>query len=161
MWLSKTRALLVVAALAGCGFTPVYGPNGAASGLRGTVEVEEPDNRAEYHLVVRLEERLGQPSAPAYDLAYKIETRTEQIGITPDQETLRYNVTGFADYALTDRATGEEVTAGRVTSFTAYSATGSTVATLAADRDAERRLMVILADQIVTRLLSSAGDWRP
>jgi LPS-assembly lipoprotein len=46
---------------------------------------------------------------------------------------------------------------GRVSDFTGFSATGSTVATLAAERDATARLMVILADQIVDRLVISAS----
>jgi LPS-assembly lipoprotein len=46
------------------------------------------------------------------------------------------------------------VTSGSVDNFTGYSATGTTVATLAAERDAQERLMTILADQIVTRLLT-------
>ena len=41
----------------------------------------------------------------------------------------------------------------------AISATGSTVATLAAERDAQKRLMVMLADQLVTRLY--AADLTP
>jgi LPS-assembly lipoprotein len=41
-----------------------------------------------------------------------------------------------------------------VKSFTAYSATGSTVAGLAAEEDAATRLMRILADQIVARLVA-------
>ena len=44
-------------------------------------------------------------------------------------------------------------------SFTSYSATGSTVAGLAAEEDAALRLMHILADQIVTRLLATSGQW--
>ena len=38
---------------------------------------------------------------------------------------------------------------GVLDSFTAYSATGTTVATLTARRDAEERLMINLADQLV------------
>ncbi|MBL3565900.1 hypothetical protein JMM59_12930, partial [Rhodovulum sulfidophilum] len=54
---------------------------------------------------------------------------------------------------------GSVVQSGEVDSFTAYSATGSTVATRTAERDAYRRLMVILADEMVTRLLAGSGAW--
>ena len=50
---------------------------------------------------------------------------------------------------------------GRVESFTSYSATGSTVATLAADTDAATRLRQILADQIATRLIAAAPGLTP
>ena len=53
---------------------------------------------------------------------------------------------------------GAQVTGGRVQSFTAYSATGSTVAQLAAEEDAGLRLMRILADQIVARLIAASAS---
>ena len=33
-------------ALAGCGFTPAYGPGGAAGALTGAVALSEPEDRA-------------------------------------------------------------------------------------------------------------------
>ena len=59
----------------------------------------------------------------------------------------------------TDRTTATRVTGGRVESFTSWSATGSTVAGLTAEEDARLRLMRILADDIVARLLATSGDW--
>ena len=47
--------------------------------------------------------------------------------------------------------------AGKVSSFTSWSASGSVVATSSAEDDAHRRLMRMLADQIVTRLLAQAS----
>jgi hypothetical protein len=65
---------------------------------------------------------------------------------------------GAIDYSLTDRGTGARLAGGRVHSFTAYSATGSTVAGLAAEEDAAYRLMRILADQVVARLIATAAS---
>ena len=109
-------------------------------------------------LVERLEERLGRPEAIRYDLAYTITTETVGVGITTDNKITRYNLKGVVDYTLTERATGARVTGGRVQSFTAYSATGSTVAGLAAEEDAGLRLMRILADQIVARLIAASAS---
>ncbi|HCQ58330.1 MAG TPA: hypothetical protein DIU10_10575, partial [Sulfitobacter sp.] len=50
---------------------------------------------------------------------------------------------------------GQIVTSGKVESFTGYSATGTTVATRAAELDAQERLMVILADLVVSRLYAA------
>ena len=47
---------------------------------------------------------------------------------------------------------------GQVDNFTSYSASGTTVATLAAQRDAEARLMVILADQVINKLTAEAAN---
>jgi LPS-assembly lipoprotein len=54
-------------------------------------------------------------------------------------------------------ATGATVASGRVQSFTAYAATGSTVAGLAAEEDAGLRLMRLLADQVVARLIAEGA----
>ena len=80
------------------------------------------------------------------------------MGITTDNRITRYNLKGVIDYTLTERASGARVTGGRVQSFTAYSATGSTVAGLAAEEDAATRLMRMLADQIVARLIAASAS---
>lgn len=148
---NRRIALLGLLALGACGFTPAYGPGGSGADLRGAVRVAAPEDQASYALVRHLETRLGQPSRPAYDLAYTIKTNRKAVGITPEQETTRYHLTGTVSYVLAD-STGQTVQSGVVRSFTAYAATGSTTSTLTATRDAEERLMVILADQIVARL---------
>ena len=66
---------------------------------------------------------------------------------------------GKVDFALRNLSSGQIEVSGNVENFTGYSATGSTVATLAAERDAQKRLMVMLADQLVTRLY--AADLTP
>ncbi len=81
------------------------------------------------------------------------------MAITPENAVLRYNLTGRVDWTLTDIATQTRVSGGRVENFTSYSATGSTVAGLAAEEDAAYRLMRIMADQIVTRMLATANQW--
>jgi len=151
------RSLLILPlALAACGFTPVYGPGGTGSALRGRVQVQEPDAPDDYILVRTLEDRLGRAQAPAYALSYTLATRTEGQAVTATGETTRYSLVGQVDYALTDLETGNVVASGKVQNFTGYSATGSTVETLSGERDARERLMTILADQIVTRLYATA-----
>lgn len=150
------RALLILPlALAACGFTPAYAPEGAARELLGTIRVQDPTDRNGFDLVERLEERLGRPEAERYDLAFTISTAAVGVGITPENEISRFNLEGVVDYTLTERSTGERIAGGRVKSFTAYSATGSTVAVLAAEEDAATRLMRLLADQIVARLVAA------
>ena len=148
--------LLAPLALAACGFTPAYAPGGAATELLGAVRVQDPTDRNGFDLVQRLEERLGRPEAERYDLAFTITTEVVDVGISTENEISRFNLKGMVTYTLTEGATGARVTGGRVQSFTAYSATGSTVAVLAAEEDAATRLMRILADQIVARLTAAA-----
>ncbi|MGX9352844.1 LPS assembly lipoprotein LptE [Shimia sp. W99] len=146
--------LLSAAALVGgCGFTPVYGPGGGARGLHQNVLVDEPTDNASYLLVRELEDRLGRGTGgEAYGLTLSLKTRQESVGKTVAQVTSRYNVVGEVTYALRDIGTNEVMTTGKVDTFTSYSTTGSTVSELAAEKDAYQRLMVILADRIVTDL---------
>lgn len=154
------RAFLIAAAAtaAGCGFTPAYGPGGGASVLQGRVEVDEPNTRDGYLLVRQLENRLGRAQTPRFGLSVALDTSEEGLAYTQDAKITRYDLIGKATYALRDLGTGEVLTSGTVDSFTGYSTTGSTVATLAAESDARERLMIILADQITTHLLAAAQD---
>lgn len=159
---SDRRAILCRLAalpLAACGFTPAYGPGGPAAGLLDRVTVDAPDDKDSFDLVARLEERLGRTRAPDYRLSYRIETTTEAQAIAPDNTINRYQVIGSVAYALHDADTGAALSSGKVSSFTAYSAFGTSVATAVSEADAHARLMRLLADQIVTRLIASSATW--
>lgn len=165
MSLSDRRRFLAllggVATLAGCGFTPIYGPNTAAANLRGRIIIPGFDSRLSFDLFERLEQRLGPPEAPLFQL--HIDTTIEESGlaISQDNAITRYNLRATAEYRLTRLADGVQVYAARARAFTAYSATTSVYATRVAARDAERRIAVSLADQIATRLAVAATDFMP
>lgn len=158
---SSDRRLFLagLAALAGCGYQPAYAPGEAARDLRGAVLVDPPSDSEGFVLVNELERRFGEPRAARYRLTASLALAEDAIGITADQEITRFRIRGRADWAVIDPATDAVLIDGRAQSFTSYSATATTVATRSARRDAEARLMVILADQIVTRMISTAGDW--
>lgn len=156
-FLTGAAATVAVAGLAGCGFSPAYAPGGAASRLRNAVSVMEPDGRAGYLMTRELEDRLGRASDPRYDLIYAIELTKLPVAITNSNIANRYNLTGEATYALRDRATGAVRLSGMVENFNSFSASGSTVAVQAAERAAEERLVTILVDQMVARLIAGAA----
>ncbi|MGP3697028.1 LPS assembly lipoprotein LptE [Rhodobacter sp. NSM] len=158
---SSDRRTFVFAALAlaGCGFRPAYGPGGPAETLQGAIRVADPTDKNGFDLVERLEERIGRPEAPRFDLRYRILTDIDSVGITSANSITRYNLTGRIAFTVEDRTTGEVVESGTVANFTSWSATGSTVAALVAEEDAKYRLMRILADQIVTQLIATSGRW--
>jgi len=153
--------LLAPLALAACGFTPVHAPGGTGDALYGQVTVQAPEDIPStsevdsYLLVANLEQRLGRGGAGAYQLDLTLSTRDEGQAITDDNQTTRYSIVGKAGFVLTRQSAGKVVASGDENAFTGYSATGSTVETLAGERDAHRRLMVILADQITMRLLTT------
>jgi LPS-assembly lipoprotein len=150
--------LLLAGGLAACGFTPAYGPAGAATGLVGRIRADDPGDKRAFDFVERIEERLGRPQKAVYQLRYAISTSQTGVGITASDVITRYRLTGRIDWTLADRDSGERLAGGQVTSFTSYVATGSAVAGLSAEEDASTRLMRLLADQIVTRLLAAAAD---
>jgi len=152
MWLSDRRAFLLglagLAGMAGCGFTPVYAPGGAGRVLQGAVRADDPTQRHEYQFVSALEERLGRPTAPRFALSYRIGRR--QVG----GDASRVQMLGTLEYVLTDMATGAEVAAGRVDGDAGYSTTATQLAEQAAMEDAELRLMRMLADGLMLRLIT-------
>ncbi len=158
MLLSKRHFLIGLAALGGCGFEPVFGTNGSASALRGAVQMDEPQTRDEFRLNEQLELRLGRASAPRYGLAVGLQTFEEGLAISGSNDIERFNIIGAAEFALRDLSTGQVVLRDKVNTFTAYSASEQPVATLAAQRDAQARLMTALADKIVTQLLLNADQ---
>lgn len=156
MLLPNRRFLLTLPlALAACGFQPVYGPGGSGNALQNRVSVDAPDDRASYLLVRELETKLGRSSSPTYALSLKLKTTQDGLAVDRQGNINRYNLIGAVEYSLSDLQSGQIITSGKTDNFTGYSATGTTVATLAAERDAQSRLMTILADQIITRLFAA------
>ncbi len=153
-----TGALLAGSVLTACGFTPAYAPTGAANRLQNSVLVDPPKNRAGFLLVREIEERLGRAGTERYGLSHSISLEEDDVAITEEDVTTRFNILGEIEYALRDLDSGAVLQSGTVESFTSYSASGSTVATQSAQRDAEERLIVILSDQILIRLAAGAGS---
>ena len=151
--------LLAALPLAACGFTPAYAPGGPAAGLLDRVLVDAPTDKNGFDLVERLEERLGRTGAPKYRISYTIATTVEGQGITTTNAVTRFRISGTIDFALIDNVTDAVLSRGTVGSFTSYSASGTPVSTVSSEADANTRLMRLLADQIVTRLIATSGQW--
>lgn len=163
MSLSDRRSLLaLVAALslaAACGFAPVYGPGGGGSLLQGRLRADDPTEKDAFDLVARLEDRLGRPGPAALRLGYDLDTREDGTAASADRFASRIRVHGTLRYRVLQ---GDVVlTQGSVDAFTAYSTTSTPLATRAAAEDARRRLMVLLADGMVTQLVAGAPQWLP
>lgn len=155
---TRRAALIGLAALAGCGFVPVYGPGGAGQALLGSVAVDVPQTVDGFRLRQAVEDRLGPVARPAYRLTLSYDVIEAANAITPDGTASRMNLTGTVRYIL--RAEGGEtaLTMGQVDSFISYTTTGTTVATRAAADDARLRLAVALADQLLARLAIAAPE---
>lgn len=159
---SDRRSFLILVAaapLAACGFSPAYGPKGPAQGLRGRIAADAPTTRADFAFVSAFENNLGMAPDPAYRLAYQISVQTVQLAVTPEGAILRYNYIGTVTYTVTDAATGAVLNQGSASNFTASAATRSTIAAGSSETDASDRLMVILANMVITQLLATSKTW--
>lgn len=160
-WFDRRQVLSLIAAapLAACGYVPAYGPDGPARGLMGSVQIDAPSDKDGFDLVGRLEERLGRPASPKWQLSWQLQVNRTGVGVTQTNTISRYQFVGHARYQLRAIGGGKVVASGNVQDFTSYSAQGTVVATSASESDARERLMRILADQIVTELAAGAADW--
>ncbi|KPP89069.1 MAG: lipopolysaccharide export system outer membrane lipoprotein component LptE [Rhodobacteraceae bacterium HLUCCA08] len=159
MWSSDRRTLLAGLAalpLAACGFTPVYAPDGPGTAMRGRVAYRAPDTPEGFRLRAQLENRLGRVEQGDYLLTVRLDITEDALAISSAQDVNRYNVLGRADWTLTRPGGDTPVARGSVDTFTAYSASGTTVATRQAQGAARDRLAIALADLIVTELILAA-----
>ena len=155
----KTRpnrrfVVLAPLALAACGFQPAFAPGQTGATLRNRVLVDAPKDQNGYLLAREVEERLGRGNNAAFALALTVITYEAPLAVDRAGNTGRFHLLGRVDYALRDLNSGQIVGSDIIENFVGYSATGTTVVTLAGKRDARERLMNILADQVVTRLLA-------
>lgn len=154
--------LIAAAPLAACdGFVPAFGPDSGGRALMNRVAVADPADKNAFDLVQRIEERLGRAVSPAYALSYEIVTDQVDLGVTPANAITRYNITGSVSFTLTGIATKSVLSSGTASTFTAFSASGTTVSTDASRADAYQRLMRLLADQVVARLVIAVGSRAP
>ena len=150
--LGRRALLLVPLYLAACGFAPAYAPGGSGDRLRGRVTLAAPETPDGFRLLAQLEDRLGPSDSGPLVLTAEVEVDTISAAITPDGAITRYDLRGRAPWRLSG-SDGTVLGEGVASGFTGYSATGTAVATRAAEEDARDRLMVLLADEIVARLL--------
>jgi len=150
--ITRRGAVLALLGAGACGFTPALAPNGLAFALRNRTDVIAPNTVFGFAIRSQLVDRLGPANAPAYTLSVSLDEALDEAALSQAGDTLRYNVVGAAGYVLT-AMDGTEIASGKVESFTSFAATGSTVATQAAATDAIGRLMIILGDMIVARLM--------
>jgi len=102
-------------------------------------------------------DRLGVSERAQYLLETDIVIRGAAVAVTTEQETTRFSLPGEAEYRLMEVTTGRVIAQGQVTSFSSYSATGTAVSTFAGRDDAEERLAIALADQILLRLTAQVA----
>ncbi|WP_119302528.1 LPS assembly lipoprotein LptE [Dongia deserti] len=148
------------AALAGCGFRPMYGSaNTNEAGVTvhqqvARVEISPISNREGQQLHNALRDRfnpLGQPDLSTYSLDVSLSIRTYGALSRRDLSASRRNVEMNAFYSLRDRS-GNVVMTERAAITTGYDEFDDPLNDLTAYQDTLRRGTLQLADQIHTRV---------
>jgi LPS-assembly lipoprotein len=161
-WSSRFRrgaALLVAgAALAACGFKPLYGPGGGAAleADLGRVEIKPMAGRLGVEMYNRLRDRIaprGIAEAPDYSLSVALETNS--VGLITEQNSRirRFDLVVTARYNLVDAETDAVALTGEASSAASYNVLdNASFATLSAEQDAERQAARTVGDQIALEI---------
>lgn len=154
---SRRAVLLGLFALPACGFTPAFGPGRSAQGLLNQVQINAPETVAGFALRTAIEDQIGRTDTPIYRLELSQTDTRNVAAVSADGDTTRFDIRGTVQWSLGSDA-GGLVGQGTVRTFTSYSATGSTVATQAAEADARDRLARTLADLVVSDIILAINE---
>lgn len=157
--LKLSGAVMALALLAGCGFTPLYGA-AAGSPALSRIAVQTQDDRLGYRLREQLEDSLGwdRGTAPLYRLQTQIEQSRRPLGRRIDDTATRYELTVKAAWVLTPVAGGAPLS-GVETAILTYAAADQPYAAIAAQQDGEDRAAAELSRLIridILRALSTS-----
>lgn len=156
--LRTMAAALTLAALAGCGFSPLYGERSVAGApgvndaLTQVIIRPLPDRQGQKLRQV-LREQLqprGMAERPSYDLDVQLNTRVEEIGVRRDATSSRANYILTATFVLNEGS--QRLLGDRVQAIVSYNILDEQYATVASQADAENRAIRRVGEEIKTRL---------
>lgn len=131
---------LAALALAGCGFTPLYGRPGVGATL-SSVQVSAPTGRAGQLMREHLDDALARDSdlKPKYRMDLQISEQRYPRGIRVDNVATRYEYVLTAAYTLVALPSGAAAKVGRVRVEVTYDSADQPYASVAAQQDAQDR----------------------
>ena len=147
-------ALLLLGA---CGFEPVYAQSTSTNSVRNNFDLSAPTDRGTYEFHHNLKGQISDNPQAQYALSYTIFQSATNAATDADGKSHRGVLKGSLAYRITRKINGQTVKTENVKGFTSYSALASSVASDAAGRDATKRLMKILSDNLVDELMMVAA----
>lgn len=151
--------IIMLLALAGCGFEPIYADRSAGSDaldVMQRVAVQAPASRDGEALKADIEDRLNPEavSAPAYyQLITQIQAHAEPFIIEPDGTASRYTLRLVVPYRLVRISDNQELTRSTVRHEISYNVSElDDYATIVAQRDAMRRGLTQIAEMLSSRV---------
>lgn len=144
--------LLSVSILSGCGFAPLYGANGTASGL-SDIRVETGRERIDFRLQEALLDGMGaRHAAGPYTLRATATVESKPFGVGADAIASRFVVQVSVQWRLMHDGSADPVLAGVSNSNASYDVPAGVYGALTAESDAEDRAIGVAANRIVTQL---------
>lgn len=138
--------------LSSCGFTPMYGAQGVASGLED-MRLLTGQERADFYLQEAVYDRLGnRDAAGSLELRTQTDVSTIRLGVGADAIASRLAIEVDVEYALFVAGAAEPVVVGEVNGRAAYDVPRDVYATVTAERDAEERAAGMAADRMINQL---------
>lgn len=142
--------LLFTLGAASCGFTPVYAPDSEAPAKLSEFSVAPPSNsRASFLLVSELENRIGRNVNGNKIFKHNISLSFENLGLF--NRSNRGQLVGSITYSVVSTKDGRSLYSGSVNNVVTFVTDGRT--TTSPFDDALERLVTILADQIIAKLM--------
>lgn len=159
-WMIPGLLSLMISA---CGFQPLYSQSGPGPAVEAelsaiVVDVQKTDSRGDrleqlvYSSLLDALTPVGVSANPSWRLEIAIEQTSKGVGFEVDDSATRFNLQIFGDWRLIDTATGAAVFSSSSRSIAAYNVVTSQFATLTAEKDAEERAAVDLANDIRLQL---------
>ena len=159
MWWFRAALCLALAALAGCGFRPLYGESGGREVRAELARVEVAPIAGA--LGPELAESLEQALAPRgrgdggarFHLGVALSQGSTPLITERDTKVRRYDFLLSARYTLSEAGTGTVLESGEVRSVTSYNVIESAdYATLVAEQSAGRQAAREVSREIIDRL---------
>ena len=145
--------------LTGCGFEPLYGHRSGHSSAAVTefarISISPVGDRKGQVLRNALLEWLtphGGPAKPSYRLDIQLSESRSDLVVLKDARATLAKMRLVASFALKTADNGAPLSAGRAESTTTFNIVTSEFANLSAERDARRRAVIVISDDIRQRL---------
>jgi len=148
--------LAACAALAGCGFAPLYAQPGVVGNL-AAIDVEAPEGRTGFLIREHLDDAFAKNRAApaAYRMRLQLYETRYPRGIRVDNVATRFEYVLTADYTLTSVASGAPAKNGRVRVELTYNSADQPYASVTAQQDAQDRA----AEEAARRIQLELAAW--
>jgi LPS-assembly lipoprotein len=157
LWFKPTLIGLICLTLAACGFQPLYGTSSGGQVIAGFSEIQVAPMRDRVGQLLHNElNRLLHPKGVAAKYAYRLTATLSEgkssLAVKKSAFATRGNLTVTASYNLLQSTTGEIVLSASNPIVVSYNIFSSEFETLMAEKDARKRAIRALAQEIRIKL---------